>query len=90
LCILFVDEFFRPVKEKMEGMGGKFTKINKIYRKTMTVAEFEKLATSHEYRNPKPNIDLVELERYLSIEFWSYCGSGWGSSQGQKSKFFLK
>uniref|UniRef100_A0A914DJY0 [Histone H3]-trimethyl-L-lysine(9) demethylase n=1 Tax=Acrobeloides nanus TaxID=290746 RepID=A0A914DJY0_9BILA len=53
-----------PVKEKMEGMGGKFTKINKVYRKTMTVAEFEKLATSHEYCNPKPHIDLVELERH--------------------------
>lgn len=48
------------------GSSGKYFKTNRVYRKAMSVADFRKAAFSEEYRNPKPDVDLVELERYAS------------------------
>src|ERR1700677_5329419 len=53
-----------PVKETVEGCSGTFIKSNDVYKKSMQVSEFRKLATSPSMSNPKPELSLPELERY--------------------------
>lgn len=60
-----------PVKETITGFGGTFTKGIKIYRKKLTVRDYKKLALNSKYKNPRPNLTLLELER-LIIKIYSY------------------
>ncbi|KAI1720109.1 jmjC domain, hydroxylase domain-containing protein [Ditylenchus destructor] len=53
-----------PVKEKIEGSSGNYTKELKVHRKKMSVADFKQIALSKEMSNPKPDITLSELERH--------------------------
>lgn len=36
----------------------------RVYRKRLSVEEFRKLACSKKMQNPKPLLDLIELERH--------------------------
>ncbi|KAL3120823.1 hypothetical protein niasHT_008115 [Heterodera trifolii] len=57
-----------PVKERIEGGSstGCYVKNNTVYRKEMRVGDFRRMALSKQFRPPKPNYDLTELERH----FW--------------------
>ncbi|KAI6196993.1 hypothetical protein M3Y94_01172900 [Aphelenchoides besseyi] len=45
-------------------MSGAYTKINKTYRKELTVSAFRELALSEKYANPRPDVSLKELEKF--------------------------
>ncbi|KAI6194421.1 [histone H3]-trimethyl-L-lysine(9) demethylase [Aphelenchoides besseyi] len=55
-----------PVREKIQKtkISGAYTKINKTYRKELTVSAFRELALSEKYANPRPDISLKELEKF--------------------------
>uniref|UniRef100_A0A914HNN2 [Histone H3]-trimethyl-L-lysine(9) demethylase n=1 Tax=Globodera rostochiensis TaxID=31243 RepID=A0A914HNN2_GLORO len=57
-----------PVKERIEGGSstGCYVKNNTVYRKEMRVGDYRRMALSKQFRPPKPNYDLNELERH----FW--------------------
>ncbi|CAD5211224.1 unnamed protein product [Bursaphelenchus okinawaensis] len=57
-----------PVKESISNAsyGGLYVKQNKIYRKELSVRQFEELALSQHYLNPRQDLELKDIER----QFW--------------------
>ncbi|KJH48248.1 JmjC domain protein [Dictyocaulus viviparus] len=55
-----------PVKESIQRHNDAILKTNHVYKKSMTAAEFRKLAQSSKYRNPNPSVQGKDIEiRYF-------------------------
>lgn len=61
---------FRPVKEKIEGSGGIYTKTNRLFRKSISVRDFRVLCDK--MRLPKEGLSPEEVEKFVKFIFISY------------------
>ena len=53
-----------PVRERIVGERGVYTKYNTVFTDVMTIKEYREMAESDEYKPPKFNIDdLPQVER---------------------------
>ncbi|VIO94337.1 Uncharacterized protein BM_BM6641 [Brugia malayi] len=60
----------QPVKEKIEGNAGVYTKTNRLYRRSITVQEFRALAKKSPF--PKGDLPPQEIEKY----YWKHVLQG--------------
>lgn len=62
VAVSLIISICRPVKEKIEGHNGIYTKTNRLYRKSITVREFRTLANKAPF--PKGKVSPEEVEKY--------------------------
>ncbi|VDN01958.1 unnamed protein product [Thelazia callipaeda] len=60
----------QPVKEKIEGSAGVYTKTNRLYRRSISVPEFRTLAKK--YSLPKDDLSPQEIEKH----YWKHILQG--------------
>lgn len=63
LGILNVFLIFSPVKEKIEGSSGNYTKELKVHRKKMSVADFKQIGNKKQYHTINPKVGIFSAKQ---------------------------